>query len=79
MLPPARRTGDFIGLRSWFRRHAQLQRREGIDAIKKAHKEGGVTEDDLGTYEKEIQKLTDGFVKKIDDAFITKEAEILKV
>ena len=38
-----------------------------------------VTEDDLETYEKEIQKLTDGFVKKIDDAVTTKEAEILKV
>ena len=54
-------------------------RREGIDAIKKAHKDGSVTEDDLGTYEKEIQKLTDGYVKKIDDAFSTKEAEVLKV
>jgi ribosome recycling factor len=54
-------------------------RREGIDAIKKAHKDGGVTEDDLETYEKEIQKLTDGFVKKIDDAINHKEAEILKV
>jgi ribosome recycling factor len=54
-------------------------RREGIDAIKKAHKDGSVTEDDLDTYEKEIQKLTDGFVKKIDDAFTSKEADILKV
>ena len=54
-------------------------RRDGIDAIKKAHKDGSVTEDDLETYEKEIQKLTDGFVKKIDDAVTTKEAEILKV
>src|SRR6185295_7483850 len=39
-------------------------RRDGIDALKKAHKDGSVTEDDLETYEKEIQKLTDGFVKK---------------
>jgi ribosome recycling factor len=54
-------------------------RREGIDSIKKAHKDGSVSEDDLETYEKEIQKLTDGFVKKIDDAFSTKEAEVLKV
>ncbi len=54
-------------------------RREGIDAIKKGHKDGGVTEDGLETYEKEIQKLTDGFVKKIDDSVNLKEAEILKV
>ena len=54
-------------------------RRDGIDAIKKAHKGGTVTEDGLESYEKEIQKLTDGFVKKIDDSTATKEAEILKV
>lgn len=54
-------------------------RRDGLDAIKKAHKDGSVSEDDLDTYEKEIQKLTDGFVKKIDDATTTKEADILKV
>jgi len=54
-------------------------RREGIDTLKKAQKEGQVSEDDLDTYEKEIQKLTDGFSKKIDDAFSLKEADILKV
>ena len=54
-------------------------RREGIDAIKKSQKDGKITEDDLTSYEKEIQKLTDGFVKKIDDAFALKEADIMKV
>src|SRR5262245_360329 len=54
-------------------------RRDGIDTMKKAHKDGTITEDELATYEKEIQKLTDGFVKKIDDSVTTKEAEILKV
>ena len=54
-------------------------RRDGIDAIKKAQKDGSVSEDELETYEKEIQKLTDQFGKKIDDAFSLKEADILKV
>ncbi|MDB6152016.1 MAG: ribosome recycling factor [Chthoniobacteraceae bacterium] len=54
-------------------------RRDGIDSLKKAEKEGKITEDDLGSYEKEIQKVTDGFVKKIDDAFALKEADIMKV
>ena len=54
-------------------------RRDGIDAIKKAQKEGGVTEDQLETYEKEIQKLTDQWVKKIDDALNAKETDIMKV
>src|SRR5258705_1495773 len=49
-------------------------RREGIDGLKKAQKEGKLTEDDLISYEKEIQKLTDGFTKKIDDAVNSKEA-----
>ena len=42
-------------------------------------KEGAITEDELESYEKEIQKLTDGLVKKIDDAVTHKDAEILKV
>lgn len=54
-------------------------RREGIDAIKKAEKEGKVTEDQLEAYEKEIQKLTDQWVKKIDDTLNAKEADIMKV
>ena len=54
-------------------------RREGMDLIKKVQKEGKITEDDLESYEKDVQRLTDGFVKKIDDAFNAKEADILKV
>ncbi len=54
-------------------------RRESIDAIKKTEKEGKVSEDNRETFEKEIQKLTDGFVKKIDEAFAMKEADIMKV
>ncbi len=54
-------------------------RRDGIDSIKRSQKDGKITEDQLETYEKDIQKLTDGFVRKIDDAFVNKEAEIMKV
>ena len=54
-------------------------RRDGIDGLKKAQKDGKITEDDLASYEKEIQKLTDGFTKKIDDSVTSKEADILKV
>jgi ribosome recycling factor len=54
-------------------------RRDGLDALKKSQKDGKITEDDLASYEKEIQKLTDGFVKKIDEAIASKEADILKV
>ena len=54
-------------------------RRDGIDSLKKAQKDGTISEDQLGSYEKDIQKLTDGFVRKIDDSFATKEADIMKV
>lgn len=54
-------------------------RRDGIDTLKKAQKDGKITEDDLESYEKEIQKVTDSFTKKIDDSVNAKEADILKV
>jgi ribosome recycling factor len=54
-------------------------RRDGMEALKKGQKEGKITEDDLGRCEKEVQKLTDDYVKKVDDAFAAKEADIMKV
>ena len=54
-------------------------RRDGIDGMRKAQKDGTISEDGLESYEKEIQKLTDGFVKKIDEALAAKEAEIMRV
>lgn len=54
-------------------------RRDGIESLKKARKEGAITEDDLERYEKDVQKLTDDFVKKIDEAVTAKEAEVMKV
>lgn len=54
-------------------------RRDGLDSIKKIGKEGGITEDAIASLEKEIQKLTDSFVKKIEDATALKEADLMKV
>ena len=54
-------------------------RRDGLDELKKAGKDGGLTEDALESFEKEVQKLTDSFVKKIDEAAAAKEAELMKV
>jgi ribosome recycling factor len=54
-------------------------RREAMDALKKSEKDGVITEDDLEGFEKDVQKLTDDFVKKIDDTFVSKEVEIMKV
>ena|SRR5688572_17606586 len=54
-------------------------RRDALDRLKKAQKEGSLSEDDLERYESEVQKLTDQWVKKVDESFAAKEADILKV
>jgi ribosome recycling factor len=54
-------------------------RREAMEALKKAGKEGGVTEDEVETSEKEIQKLTDQYIAKIDQHLAVKEKEIMTV
>jgi ribosome recycling factor len=54
-------------------------RRDGMEHLKKAQKEGSITEDELGTYEKDVQKLTDEFGKKVDEQLTAKEADIMKV
>ena len=54
-------------------------RREGIDEAKKAEKNGDLTEDGLRDVEADVQKLTDQYVKKIDDAVAAKEADVMKI
>lgn len=51
-------------------------RRDGMDAIKKAD---SLPEDDQKRLEGEVQKLTDGKVKEVDDMHASKEAEIMQV
>ena len=53
-------------------------RRDAMEHLKKA-KAGGEAEDQVETAEKEIQKLTDQFVGKIDAHLAAKEKEILTV
>lgn len=54
-------------------------RRDGIDAAKKMQKEGTITEDQLDSAEKEIQKLTDSAVGMIQQQSASKEADVMKV
>jgi ribosome recycling factor len=54
-------------------------RRAALDEAKKLKATGEVTEDGLRDLEEEVQKLTDHFVKSIDDHLKHKEAEIMKV
>jgi len=54
-------------------------RRDGLDATKKMEKNGEVSEDEQRGLADEIQKLTDLFVKKVDEVLKAKEAEIMQV
>jgi ribosome recycling factor len=54
-------------------------RRDGMDALKKAEKDGDISKDEQTKNSETIQKLTDEFIKKIDDALVVKDKEILGV
>ena len=54
-------------------------RRNGIDLVKKIEKEGEITEDERRDLEEEIQKLTDKYVKEVDQQLETKEMDIMRV
>lgn len=54
-------------------------RRDGMDAVKKAQKDGDVSEDEQKVWSDKIQAVTDAHIKKIDDALASKEKEILQV
>ena len=54
-------------------------RRDGIETVRKAEKENLISEDERYQQEAEIQKVTDIFVKKVDDALAQKEKEIIQV
>ena len=57
----------------------RANRRTAMDEAKKMEKAGEATEDQLHDTEEEIQKLTDRFVKSIDEHFGRKETEVMKV
>lgn len=54
-------------------------RRDAIEKLKAMKKNSEITEDDLKNGEKEIQKITDGFIKDIEDMADAKEKEILSI
>ena len=54
-------------------------RREGIDLLKKAQKNEGLSEDGEKEGEDELQKVTDKWVKKVDEVIAAKEKDILTV
>ncbi len=54
-------------------------RRDAIEKFKKQQKSSEMTEDDYKIAEKEIQKLTDDFIKEIDKITEKKEKELTEI
>ena len=57
-------------------RHA---RREGLDLLDAAQKDGEISEDDGRHGHDQVQKMTDEYVQKVDEIIKSKEAEIMEV
>ena len=52
-------------------------RRDGMDYYKKMEKDSDISKDDHQKKSEEIQKLTDEFIKKMEDMLTVKEKEIM--
>lgn len=59
--------------------HVRNIRRDANDQLKKLEKDGTITEDELRTYQDQVQKITDDFISKIDQMAKNKEEEIMEV
>ncbi|MEG1008510.1 MAG: ribosome recycling factor [Clostridia bacterium] len=54
-------------------------RRDAMDNVKALQKTSEITEDDLKSNENEIQKITDLYIKKVDEITNKKEKEIMEI
>ena len=55
------------------------ERRDILEAVKKLKKDNVITEDDVASFEKDIQKILDKAIESAEKLFKDKEAEILEV
>ena len=53
-------------------------RRDAIENLKKQEKASEITEDDLKKLTKDVQDITDKYIKKIDEVYKVKEKEVLE-
>ncbi len=54
-------------------------RRDILDDIKKFQKEKNLSEDEAKKWQEEVQKITDSYIKKVDEVLSHKEKEIMEV
>ncbi len=84
-IPPltSERRAELIKVAHKYAEHARVAvrnvRREGNETLKKMEKDGNISQDEHHNFADEVQKMTDSFVSKIDEALKSKEAEITQV
>jgi ribosome recycling factor len=54
-------------------------RRDGIEVLKRREKDAEISQDEHRKLQREVQHLTDDYVKRIDEALAQKDKEILQV
>ncbi|MDD5020920.1 MAG: ribosome recycling factor [Endomicrobiaceae bacterium] len=55
------------------------ERRHIVDGIKKSEKDKFITEDERKKYETDSQKLTDTYIKKIEELVVLKEQDLMTI
>ncbi|WP_040980165.1 ribosome recycling factor [Oceanobacillus jeddahense] len=77
------RRKDLVKVVGKYAEEARVQirnlRRQANDQLKKAEKNGDMTEDDLRAFQDDVQQATDGYIKQVEDLAKTKENEIMEV
>jgi ribosome recycling factor len=58
---------------------ARHVRRDGMDGLKKAEKDGDISQDDSRVLADKIQKMTDEIIAEVDKALAEKQKEIMQV
>ena len=53
-------------------------RRDAIESLKKQEKASEITEDDLKKLTKDVQDITDSYIKKIDEVYKVKEKDVME-
>jgi ribosome recycling factor len=54
-------------------------RRDALDHLRKAEKDGGISMEDERRAQERLQKLTDQFVRRVDEVSKRKESEVMEV
>lgn len=84
-IPPltSDRRKEFVKLAAKYAEEGKVSirniRRDGIDGVRKQEKSGDVSEDESRDLQDKIQKLTDKYVAKVDEALASKEQDIMAV